>query len=93
MKIANPLFKATMLSTISLVSLGFGSAAFAQETPADDAAAATAEDTSADAVDDQEIVVTATGRPQIAQDIPVAVSVIGGPLPERRKSICRPSSL
>ncbi len=78
MKIANPLFKATMLSTISLVSLGFGSAALAQEAPADDAAAATAEDTSADAVDDQEIVVTATGRPQIAQDIPVAVSVIGG---------------
>lgn len=69
MKFANRAVKTAMLSTISIASLGFGTVAYAQ----DEAPQAEEE-----AVVDDEIVVTATGRPQVAQDIPVAVSVIGG---------------
>lgn len=69
MKIAQKIFKTAMLSTISVASLGLGSVAYAQE------AEPQAED---EAYVDDEIVVTATGRPQIAQDIPVAVSVVSG---------------
>ena len=73
MKLANRVVRTAMLSTISIASFGLGSVAYAQdETPQ-------AEDTSVvDDFADDEIVVTATGRPQVAQDIPVAVSVIGG---------------
>lgn len=73
MKIATRIIKTAMLSTISVGSLGMASAAYAQ-----DEAAASEEATVEEEFADDEIVVTATGRPQVAQDIPVAVSVIGG---------------
>ncbi|MEP7348646.1 MAG: TonB-dependent receptor [Sphingorhabdus sp.] len=71
MKITNRMFKSVMLSTISAASLGLGSAAFAQD-------AATEKNVVEEEFADDEIVVTATGRPQVAQDIPVAVSVVSG---------------
>ncbi len=49
--------------------------AFAQDAETD--AAATAEETTEDVADD-EIVVTATRRSQVAQDVPLAVSVVAG---------------
>jgi iron complex outermembrane receptor protein len=73
MKLGNRVLKAAMLSTISMASLGLGTAAYAQ-----DEAASSEEAVAEDEFADDEIVVTATGRPQVAQDIPVAVSVIGG---------------
>jgi iron complex outermembrane recepter protein len=72
MKITNRIFRTAMLSTISVASLGFGSVAYAQD------AAAEGETVVEEDFADDEIVVTATGRPQVAQDVPVAVSVIGG---------------
>jgi iron complex outermembrane recepter protein len=72
MKFTNRIFRTAMLSTISIASLGCGTVAYAQD------AAAEGETAVEDDFADDEIVVTATGRPQVAQDIPVAVSVIGG---------------
>ena len=72
MKLTHKILKATMLSTISVASLGFSSIAYAQDEGATEDAAAPAEEEFADA----EIVVTATGRPQAAQDIPIAVNVV-----------------
>jgi outer membrane receptor protein involved in Fe transport len=72
MKSGNRVLKAVMLSTISIASLGMGSVASAQDE------APQAEEVVDETFADDEIVVTATGRPQVAQDIPVAVSVIGG---------------
>lgn len=74
MKITNPLFRAAMLSTISMASLGLGSAAYAQnetaqaEEPADD---------------ENVIIVTATKREQTLQEVPVAVSVTSAETIER----------
>ena len=72
MKLTHKILKATMLSTISVASLGLSSIAYAQDEGATEDAAAPAEEEFADA----EIVVTATGRPQAAQDIPIAVNVV-----------------
>ena len=72
MKITHKIFKTAMLSTISVASLGLGTVAYAQDE------APQAETVADEDFSDDEIVVTATGRPQVAQDIPVAVSVIGG---------------
>ncbi len=66
MKITSTLFKAAMLSTISVASLGIGSAAYAQ----DEAPQAEEE-----AVDEDVIIVTATKREQTLEEVPVAVSV------------------
>jgi outer membrane receptor protein involved in Fe transport len=57
------------LLTVSAIALTIGAPAYAQDAPDDSAATSI--------VDDGEIVVTATGRAQAAQDIPIAVSVIG----------------
>lgn len=59
---------------VSAFAIMASAPAMAQDVPADDAAA----DATDDAGEDEVIVVTATGRAQIAQDVPVAVSVIGG---------------
>ena len=69
MKITNTLFKAAMLSTISVASLSTGSAAFAQQDPQAEAE---------EAVDENVIIVTATKREQTLQEIPISVSVTSG---------------
>jgi iron complex outermembrane recepter protein len=66
MKLANYAVRTALLSTISVASLGMGTAAYAQ----DEAAAA-----EEDVVDEDVIIVTATKREQTLQDVPVAVSV------------------
>ncbi|WP_343518973.1 TonB-dependent receptor [Sphingomonas sp.] len=58
------------LLTASAIALMATAPAFAQETPAP----APEETTQAD---EGEVVVTATGRAQVAQDVPIAVSVVG----------------
>ena len=73
MKLGNHLLKAAMLSTISIVSLSVGSAAFAQDnTPQ-----------ASDEVDDNVIIVTATKREQTLEEVPVAVSVTSAAAIER----------
>ena len=59
------IFKTAMLSTISIAAVTMGSAASAQ----------TAEPAAEEAVDEDEIVVTATKREQTLQEVPVAVTV------------------
>ncbi len=69
MKISNRIAKAALLTSISIMSLGVNSMAQAQdEKNAADAAAD-------EAIDDDEIIVTATKRETTLQDTPVAVSV------------------
>jgi iron complex outermembrane recepter protein len=68
MKLGNRLLKATMLSTISIASLGLGSVAYAQDETAQ------AEETA----DDSVIIVTATKREQTLQETPISVSVTSG---------------
>lgn len=69
MNLANRLMKASMLSTISIASLGMGSMAYAQDaTPQSEEAA----------VDENVIIVTATKREQTLQEIPISVSVTSG---------------
>lgn len=73
MKLGNHLLKAAMLSTISIVSLSVGSAAFAQDnTPQ-----------ASDEVDEDVIIVTATKREQTLEEVPVAVSVTSAAAIER----------
>ncbi|MFN0045188.1 MAG: TonB-dependent receptor [Sphingorhabdus sp.] len=69
MNLANRLMKASMLSTISIASLGMGTIAYAQDaTPQSEEAAA----------DENVIIVTATKREQTLQEIPISVSVTSG---------------
>jgi iron complex outermembrane recepter protein len=75
MKIANRIFKGAMLSTISIASLGFGSAVYAQS--------AEPEVDEATAEDENVIIVTATKREQTLQEIPISVSVTSGATLER----------
>lgn len=73
MKLGNHMLKAAMLSTISIASLGVGSAAFAQDnTPQ-----------ASDEVDADVIIVTATKREQTLEEVPVAVSVTSAAAIER----------
>ncbi len=66
MKITHKIFKTTMLSTISVASLGLGTVAYAQdEAPQAEEAAE----------DENVIVVTATKREQTLQEVPISVSV------------------
>jgi iron complex outermembrane recepter protein len=74
MKLANYAVRTALLSTISVASLGMGTAAYAQ----DEAAAA-----EEDVVDEDVIIVTATKREQTLQDVPVAVSVTSAAAIER----------
>ena len=71
MKITNTLFRAAMLSTISVASLGLGSAVFAQQDPQSESDPAEEEV----AEDDNVIIVTATKREQTLQEVPISVSV------------------
>jgi iron complex outermembrane recepter protein len=74
MKFANRAVKAAMLSTISIASFGFGTAAYAQdEAPQAEEAAE----------DEDVIIVTATKREQTLQEIPVAVTVTSAETIER----------
>ena len=75
MKITNTLFRAAMLSTISVASLGLGSVAYAQDATAPDEETATE--------DEDVIIVTATKREQTLQEVPVAVSVTSAAAIER----------
>ena len=70
MKVANNIFKAAMLSSISIATLGFGSAAYAQDVPATDE-----QNSDEDGFGENDIIVTATKRQQTLQEIPVAVTV------------------
>jgi outer membrane receptor protein involved in Fe transport len=70
MKIPAKLVRATLMMTISAAALGSSIAANAQ---AVDAQTVAEED-----VSDGEIIVTATRRSQVAQEVPVAVSVVAG---------------
>ena len=74
MKLANRAVRTAMLSTISVASLGFGTAAFAQD-EAPQAEEATE--------NDNVIIVTATKREQTLQEIPVAVTVTSAETIER----------
>lgn len=74
MKLGNRLIKATMLSTISIASLGLGTVAHAQD------AAPQAEE---EASEDNVIIVTATKREQTLQDVPISVSVTSAETIER----------
>ena len=71
MKITNTLFRAAMLSTISVASLGMGSVAYAQQDPQSESDPAEEEA----AEDDNVIIVTATKREQTLQEVPISVSV------------------
>jgi iron complex outermembrane recepter protein len=71
MKITNQMFKAIMLSTISIASLGLGSAAYAQQDVKAEAGNAEEEV----GTDNNEIIVTATKREQTLQEVPISVSV------------------
>ena len=75
MKIAKTVIRSAMLSSISIVSLGLGTVAYAQ----DEAAA----DEEATNPYEEEIIVTATKREQTLQDVPVAVSVTSAAAIER----------
>lgn len=66
------------LFTASVIALAVGTPAFAQESAQSDPAA-----TAQDVTDPGEIVVTAQGRTQIAQDVPIAVAVVDAALIER----------
>lgn len=74
MNLGNRLIKATMLSTISVASLGLGTVAYAQDT------APQAEE---EASEDNVIIVTATKREQTLQDVPISVSVTSAEAIER----------
>lgn len=74
MNLGNRLIKATMLSTISIASLGLGTVAYAQD------AAPQAEE---EASEDNVIIVTATKREQTLQDVPISVSVTSAEAIER----------
>jgi iron complex outermembrane recepter protein len=76
MKVANNIFKAALLSTISFGTLGMGSAVYAQ---AADAPKSADEDPNAE----EEIIVTATKRETTLQETPVAVSVTSAAAIER----------
>lgn len=65
------------LFTASAIALAVSSPAFAQESSQSDSTA-----TSEAVTDDGEIVVTAQGRTQVAQDVPVAVAVVDAALIE-----------
>jgi iron complex outermembrane recepter protein len=73
MKLGNRVFKAAMLSTISIASIGLASAAHAQDE------APQAEE----AADENVIIVTATKREQTLQDVPISVSVTSAETIER----------
>ena len=75
MKITNTLFRAAMLSTISVASLGLSSVAYAQD--------ATAPDEETASEDEDVIIVTATKREQTLQEVPISVSVTSGETIER----------
>lgn len=60
--------RALLLSTLGLAALGWSSATIAQDSPP----------AGGEESDIPEIVVTATGRQQVVQDIPVAVNVVAG---------------
>ena len=75
MKITHTLFRAAMLSTISVASLGLGSVAYAQD--------ATAPDEETASEDEDVIIVTATKREQTLQEVPISVSVTSGETIER----------
>lgn len=78
MKLANRAVKTAMLSTISIISLGFGSAAYAQ-----DEGPQAAEDAAEAAEENDVIIVTATKREQTLQDVPISVSVTSAETIER----------
>jgi iron complex outermembrane recepter protein len=73
MKSGSHVLRAAMLSTISIASLGLGSAAYAQD----------ASPQTGNTLDDTVIIVTATKREQTLQEIPVAVSVTSAAAIER----------
>ena len=74
MKFAQTAVRAALLSTISIASIGFASAAQAQ----DETVEATDPVAAEEDVAFDEIIVTATRRDQAAQDVPLAVSVVAG---------------
>ncbi len=73
MKMAHTAVRVALLSTISIATLGISTSALAQDETASSADATSDEEVALD-----EIVVTATRREQVAQDVPLAVSVVAG---------------